>query len=97
MITSFADEGTADIFHGNDSKRARKACPQDLWKVARRKLEMVNSAATLKDLKVPPNNKLHELDRDRVGQHAIRINDQYRVCFNWTDSGVENVEITDYH
>jgi toxin HigB-1 len=58
---------------------------------------MLNAAAKLGDLRVPPNNKLDELTGDRRGQHAIRINDQYRICFKWTDQGLENVEICDYH
>lgn len=66
-------------------------------KVARRKLRMVDAATELKDLMAPPNNKLHALGKDRQGQHAIRINDQYRVCFEWKDKGAHNVEITDYH
>ena len=58
---------------------------------------MLNAATSLNDLRVPPNNRLEALKGDRKGQHSIRINDQYRVCFVWTDSGPENVEVTDYH
>ncbi len=97
MIVSFADEGTADVFDGAKTKLARKCCPEEIWTVAKRKLDMIHYAASLRDLKVPPNNKLHALKGDRAGQHAIRINDQYRICFRWTDSGVEDVEIADYH
>lgn len=97
MIVSFRDAGTEDIFNSVDSKRARKACPPLLWKVARRKLEWLDSAVTLTDLRIPPANQLEALQRDRRGQHSIRINDQYRVSFIWTDSGPKQVEIVDYH
>ena len=97
VIVSFRDAGTEDIFNSVDSKRARKACPTLLWKVARRKLEWLDSAATLNDLRLPPANQLEALQRDRKGQHSIRINDQYRVCFVWTASGPDHVEIVDYH
>jgi proteic killer suppression protein len=65
--------------------------------VAKRKLQMVDAAAQLDDLQVPPGNRLHALTGDRKGQHAIRINDQYRVCFEWRDGNAYEVEITDYH
>ncbi len=97
MIVSCKDEGTEDVFDGRDTKKARKACPQDLWRVARRKLDQINQAAELDDLRVPPGNRLEPLKGDREGQHSIRINDQYRVCFTWTESGAEEVEIVDYH
>ena len=97
MIRSFKDQGTADVFNGLNSRAAGKVCPTNLMKVARRKLDMVNAARVLTDLKEPPQNKLEKLEKERKGQHAIRINDQYRVCFIWTDSGPEQVEITDYH
>lgn len=97
MISSFRDEGTEDIFDGRDTKKARKACPQNLWRVARRKLDQINQAATLDDLRAPPGNRLESLTGDRESQHSIRINDQYRVCFTWTEGGTEEVEIVDYH
>ena len=97
MITSYKDRGTQDIFNGKDTKPARKACPQSLWKVARRKLDQLDFSASLKDLRSPPKNKLEALKGNRKGQYSIRINDQYRVCFVWSDNGVENVEIVDYH
>jgi proteic killer suppression protein len=96
MIRSFRNHGTEDVFNGVDSKAARKVCPPDLVKVARRKLGMLDAAVTLTDLRSPPKNKLEKLEDDREGQHAIRINDQYRICFVWQD-GAEAVEITDYH
>lgn len=89
--------GTEDIFNGADTKRARKACPPALWNVARRKLELLDSAGTLNDLRVPPANQLEALKKDRAGQHSIRVNDQYRVCVVWTDLGPAEAEIVDYH
>jgi len=68
-----------------------------LWRVARRKLDQINQAVRLADLAAPPANRLEALRGDRRGQHSIRINDQYRVCFRWTQRGAEDVEITDYH
>ena len=97
MIISFADKGTEDIFDGRASKSARKACPSDLLRVARRKLDLLNQAATLGDLRAPPSNHLEKLKGEREGQYSIRINDQWRVCFLWTEMGAEDVEIVDYH
>lgn len=97
MIRSFRDAGTEDIFNRADTKRARKVCPPSLWKVARRKLELLDSAAKVDDLRVPPANRLEALKKERAGQHSIRVNDQYRVCFVWTDLGPTAVEIVDYH
>lgn len=97
MIHSFRDQGTEDIFDGNNTRQARKTCPQQIWRVARRKLERVNTAKRLQDLAIPPGNELEALKDDRKGAHSIRINDQYRVCFIWTEFGAESVEITDYH
>lgn len=96
-IRSFRDAGTEDVFNGEDTRAARKALPSTLWRVAARKLEALDSADDLRDLRAPPQNKLEKLKRDRAGQHAIRINDQYRICFVWTAQGPERVEITDYH
>ena len=79
------------------SGKCPKGFPPDVFKIARRKLEAVNAAAKLEDIASPPGNKLHPLTSDRKGQHAIWINDQYRVCFNWSSAGPENVEIVDYH
>ncbi len=97
MIRSFGDPGTEDIFNARDSKRARRACPTILWVVARRKLELLDSAGALQDLRVPPANRLEALKGNRKGQYSIRINDQYRICFVWTDVGPSQVEIVDYH
>lgn len=97
MIRSFRDPGAEDIFNARDTKRARRVCPTSLWAVARRKLELPDSAGTLVDLRVPPANRLELLKGDRRGQHSIRVNDQYRVCFVWTELGPVQVEIVDYH
>lgn len=97
MIVSFNDEGTEDVFNGKNTKAARKSCPESLWKVAVRKLDQLDSVAALTDLRVPPGNRLEALTGHRKGQHSIRINDQYRICFVWATSGPDQVEIVDYH
>lgn len=97
MIVSFKDKATEDIFNGKASKNARKACPQSIWPSASRKLDQLDSVASLNELKIPPGNRLEPLSGNRKGQHSIRINGQFRICFVWTDSGPNNVEITDYH
>lgn len=97
MIKNFAAKGTEDVWNGNDTRAARRACGVTVWPVARRKLDMLNRATSLNDLRVPPANKLHALTHDRKGQHAIRVNDQYRVCFRWEGHDAYDVEITDYH
>ncbi len=97
MIVSFYRDGTEDIFNGRDTRRARRTCPSAIWSIARRKLDLLDSAAVLSDLAAPPGNRLERLTGDRSGQHSIRINDQYRICFVWTEAGPDEVEITDYH
>ncbi|MCA2618627.1 MULTISPECIES: type II toxin-antitoxin system RelE/ParE family toxin [unclassified Microcystis] len=97
MILSFRNRATEDIFNGEDTKKARKVCPRNLWNVAQRKLDLVDSATSLDDLRIPPNNRLEVLVGDRQGQYSIRINDQYRICFIWTVNGAKMVEIVDYH
>lgn len=97
MIQSFNNVGTEDIFYGKDTKAARHVCPQVLWRVATRKLDQLDSVSLLHELRVPPGNRLELLTEDRKGQHSIRINDQYRICFVWTNAGPSEVEITDYH
>ena len=92
MIQSFQCEDNERLFH---DKRVRKW--RAIENVARRKLNMLHAARKLDDLKVPPGNTLHKLSGDRAGQHAIPINDQYRVCFTWRDGHAYNVEIADYH
>ena len=97
MIVAFRDQGTADIFDGKNTRAARKTCPQSLWRIASRKLDQLDSVTALADLRVPPGNQLEALSGDRKGQHSIRINDQYRICFVWTDAGPDQGEIVDYH
>ena len=97
MIRSFRNQATKDVFDGTRSKAASKVCPPELWSVARRKLDQLNQAEILNDLRSPPGNRLEPLKRDRAGEHSIRINDQYRICFRWADAGPEDVGITDYH
>jgi proteic killer suppression protein len=96
MIVSFRDAGTEHVFDGTDSRAARRACPQAIWPVARRKLDQLAAVTRLEALRLPPGNHLEALKGDRAGQHSIRINGQYRVCFVWTEAGPEQVEITDY-
>jgi toxin HigB-1 len=93
MIRSFKDRSTEAVFQGESPK----GFPADLVKVARRKLGYLNAASDLRDLRQPPGNKLEALTKDRRGQHSIRINDQFRICFRWTPQGPTDVEITDYH
>src|SRR5688500_19052532 len=97
MILSFHDEGTADIYNGCDTRKARRASPRELWRKAQMKLQSIRNAKILSDLRAPPGNRLELLEGDRQGQHSIRINDRYRICFRWTDTGAERVEIVDYH
>ena len=97
MIFTFRDRGAEDVFNGVDSKAARKACPPDLQRRARAKLFVLDDAEALGDLRIPPSNHLEALKGDREGQHSIRINQQYRICFRWTESGIHDVEIVDYH
>lgn len=97
MIISFADQATSDIFNGIDSKQARKRLPIELWKAAMRKLDQIDSVIVLDELKIPPGNRLEKLRGNRENQMSIRINDQYRICFAWSEAGAVNVEITDYH
>ncbi len=97
MIDSFADQASRDIFDGVASKAARKACPKNLWSIAQRKLDQLNQAHELRDLRVPPGNRLEKLKGDLRKVHSIRINDQYRVCFCWTAQGPSDVKIIDYH
>ena len=93
MIRSFKDKITAAVGAG----KTPRGFPPDLIKSARRKLVMIDNAGTLSDLRAPPANRLELLKGDRAGQHSIRINDQYRICFRWIDGSAQDVEITDYH
>lgn len=93
MIRSFKNKQAEAVASG----RAPKGFPADLIRPAQRKLAMLNAAVELKDLRSPPGNMLEALKGDRAGQHSIRINGQFRICFVWTDAGPEGVEIVDYH
>jgi proteic killer suppression protein len=93
MIKGFRDSLTEAAFNGE----IRKGFPADLIKVARRKLRYLHAARVLDDLRAPPGNRLEALKGDRAGQHSIRVNDQFRSCFTWTDEGPADVEFTDYH
>lgn len=97
MIPSFADGATEDLFNGVKSRRARSACPEELWPVVRRKLTQLNRVRDLRELAIPPGNRLEALAGSRKGQHSIRINQQYRVCFRWEAGYADEVEVTDYH
>jgi toxin HigB-1 len=97
LIKSFFDQGTEDIFDRRGSMEARRTCPKKIWPVVQRKLDQLNAVVSLSSLRLPPGNRLESLKQDRLGQHSIRINDQFRVCFVWTEEGPERVEITDYH
>lgn len=93
MISSYADKRTAAVAAG----RTPKGFPSDLIQPSRRKLAILDAATTLDDLRSPPGNRLETLVGDRAGQHSIRINDQFRLCFVWRDGNAFDVEIVDYH
>ncbi|WP_230661023.1 type II toxin-antitoxin system RelE/ParE family toxin [Psychrobacter sp. I-STPA10] len=93
MIASFADKATAAVYFG---KRAKSISPV-IYTRARTKLHVLNSTDNIEDLRIPPSNHLEKLTGDREGQYSIRINQQWRICFNWQDGHAENVEIVDYH
>jgi proteic killer suppression protein len=93
MITGFADKETEKVFHQQFSKKL----PHEIQRIALRKLIMIDNAENVEDLKVPPGNRLEQLQGNRRGQYSIRINDQYRICFTVDGSRFGNVEITDYH
>jgi len=93
MIRSFRDGETAKVFRRRFSRRL----PTDIQGIALRKLRMLTNAANVTDLRSPPANRLEKLSGDREGQYAIRINDQWRICFSWREGDAYDVEITDYH
>ncbi len=93
MIKSFKCKETEKIFQGRFSKKL----PHDIQKIAERKLIIIHRAANLNDLRVPPANRLEALSGSREGQHSIRINNQWRICFEWSEHSVYGVEIVDYH
>ncbi|MCS5497328.1 type II toxin-antitoxin system RelE/ParE family toxin [Cnuibacter physcomitrellae] len=93
MIRSFSDRATERLWR----REPVRSLDTRLLRIALRKLAMLDAAVTLDDLRVPPGNRLEALRGDRSGQHSIRINDQWRICFTWTDNGPDDVEIVDYH
>ena len=93
MIRNFADKETEKVFHRQFSRKL----PTDIQRIARRKLEILEAAERLEDLRVPPANRLEKLSGNREGQHSIRINQQWRICFEWRGSDAHEVEIVDYH
>lgn len=93
----FADRATRDLYNGVASKLARKVVPAALRQRALDKLTLLDAAVSLDQLRIPPGNRLEALRGERAGQHSIRINDQFRICFQWTDAGAIDVEILDYH
>jgi proteic killer suppression protein len=93
MIRSFRDRETARVWSGRRSRRL----PGEIQETALRKLRLVNAASRLEDLRVPPGNRLEALSGERRGNHSIRINQQWRICFRWKDGEAEDVEICDYH
>lgn len=93
MINSFADTETEKVWEGTKSK----ILPIEIQQVARRKLRMINNAETINDLRIPPANRLKKLKGELSGFYSIRINDQWRIIFNWLNNNAENVQITDYH
>jgi len=96
-IRSFADRGTEDINYGRPTKPARRVLASNLHQLARVKLARLHAAESLNDLASLQGNRLEKLAGDRAGQHSIRLNDQYRICFVWSTKGADNVEIVDYH
>lgn len=93
MIRSFRDRETRTVWSGERSRRL----PGEIQVIALRKLRLINAAQRLDDLRAPPGNRLEALAGDRAGQHSIRINQQWRICFRWIDGGADDVEICDYH
>jgi toxin HigB-1 len=93
VIRSFRDTESEKIFNRHFSRKL----PQDVQRLALKKLLLLDAADTVEDLRVPPGNRLEKLYRDREGQHSIRINDTWRICFRWDDGGAFDVEIVDYH
>ncbi len=96
MIQSFGDQATAAVFHGQPAGKAKRV-PPDVRRVALRKLDMLNAAHRLEDLRSPPGNRLEPLKGDRKAFQSIRVNDQWRIVFRWTDAGPADVSLADYH
>ena len=97
MILAFANKATEDIYDGKNTSEARRLLPRNLWNIAVRKLDQIDASVSLDDLRVPPGNRLELLKAERIGQYSIRINNQYRICFVWTETDASDIEIVDYH
>jgi proteic killer suppression protein len=97
VIQGFSDKASEDIRNGKASRAARNRLPTALWRTAARKFDQLHRVLDLEELRVPPGNHLEALRGDRQGQHAIRINEQYRICFVWGPDGPDQVEVVDYH
>jgi proteic killer suppression protein len=97
VIRSFANQATEDLFNGRNTSSARRACPIRLWSIVQRKLDQLDSAVLLSELRVPPGNNLEALHGNRKGQYSIRINERYRICFRWLQNEADSVEVVDYH
>jgi len=97
MIKSFKNKATEDIFNGKATKAAMRACPKNIWQIATRKIDQLDSVLSLDELRVPHGNMLETLSGQRKGQFSIRINDQFRIYFKWSEIGPEDVEITYCH
>jgi proteic killer suppression protein len=96
VIASFGDKATGDVFHGLRTRETR-ALPPDVVRIARRKLDMLNAAHLLTDLRAPPGNRLEALRGDLSGLHSVRVNDQWRIVFRWRAGHAEEVRVVDYH
>ena len=92
MINSFRNRGIEDIFNGLDTRFARQICPRNLWRIVLRKLDQINRVRELRELAIPPGNRLESLRGDRAGQYSIRINDQFRICFRWEEGDAYEIE-----
>ena len=97
MIASFDNEGTEDIWNGDDTKAARKTLDRTLWDIAHRKLDLLNAAHDVMDLRAPPGNRLEKLKGDFAGRYSIRINQQLRIVFSFANGNATDVTIVDYH
>jgi toxin HigB-1 len=96
MILSFKDEATADLYHGRDTRRARRF-PPGMTRVAFRKLDILDAACRINDLREPPGNRLELLKGNLTGYYSIRVNDQWRIIFRWEDNNAYDISLTDYH
>ena len=96
MIVSFKDNATADLYHGRETNRVRRFAP-DVKRIALRKLDILNAAHTLEDLREPPGNRLKALKGDLLGYHSIRVNEQWRIVFRYEGNNASEVTLTDYH